>query len=267
MLLHHYTSIHNLALILHFKTIRFRRMDLVDDLKEADGVPKPLETCAFISCWTEDAEESIPLWKMYTQDLAGVMITLPKNPFKEFKYKAGETIPFSWTHDAHLSGDQSLYLPAEDYIKENYNIIQFYERPGVNEGFFYKKVEYRDDYKELYKNMIRRNPITNITEIIGLFDVGRYKSKKWAFQNECRYTMYADRSIPLTHALIEGDVKKQWEYNRRKYSLENFPYDQLYPLEQIDLPLREECVENIIITLGPKSTISDEFIVKALTSQ
>lgn len=61
MKLYHYTTIDTLALILKNRTIRFNRLDKVDDLEEkvvSCGVN--LAQYIFASCWTKDAEESIP---------------------------------------------------------------------------------------------------------------------------------------------------------------------------------------------------------------
>lgn len=62
--IHHYTTIDNLALILESKKIRFTRLDLLDDIKEVAGLDNPIEKIdksIFISSWTEDNEENIPL--------------------------------------------------------------------------------------------------------------------------------------------------------------------------------------------------------------
>ena len=62
MMLYHYTTIDTLALILKNKTIRFNRLDKVDDVEEdafSNGVH--LGQYIFVSCWTKNSEESIPL--------------------------------------------------------------------------------------------------------------------------------------------------------------------------------------------------------------
>ena len=66
-LIHHYTNINTLALILKHKTIRFNRLDRVDDISEAQSFGKyNLAKYLFVSCWTDSATESIPQWHMYT---------------------------------------------------------------------------------------------------------------------------------------------------------------------------------------------------------
>ena len=76
-MLYHYTSLATFALILTTKSIKFNRLDLVDDPDESlfgygDSDMK-LNSSSFVSCWTEDKVENIALWKMYT-DLKGVRI-------------------------------------------------------------------------------------------------------------------------------------------------------------------------------------------------
>ncbi len=65
MLIHHYTNIESLAMILSTKKIRFNRLDRMDDLEEGcvEAQRIPLGKYTYVSCWTEDDEESIPLWK------------------------------------------------------------------------------------------------------------------------------------------------------------------------------------------------------------
>ena len=91
MEIHHYTSIENLALILKNKTIRFTRLDKVDDSEEAETVDMgKFGRFVYVSCWTSDEQESIPLWNLYTPDMHGVRIRLPKFPFKKYSYKKNE---------------------------------------------------------------------------------------------------------------------------------------------------------------------------------
>ena len=88
MEIHHYTSIENLALILKNKTIRFTRLDKVDDSEEAGLSCKNIQLSyyTFVSCWTDSEEESIPLWKMYAgKEMHGIRISLEEG-FMELMY-------------------------------------------------------------------------------------------------------------------------------------------------------------------------------------
>lgn len=89
-MLYHYTSLATFALILTTKSIKFNRLDLVDDPDESlfgygDSDMK-LNSSSFVSCWTEDKVENIALWKMYT-DLKGVRIGLDKDMFVVYKIR------------------------------------------------------------------------------------------------------------------------------------------------------------------------------------
>ena len=80
--LFHYTSLENLALIWKNKTIRFRPLSTMDDLQESKTKDlKNIGDFIFVSCWTNETQESIPMWKMYGKMETGVRIALPKNPF------------------------------------------------------------------------------------------------------------------------------------------------------------------------------------------
>ena len=83
MKLYHYTSIETLALILKNKTIRFSRLDRVDDPDEysfkEDGIT-PAHYC-FVSCWTKNSKENLPQWYMYGNSTHGVRIEIDSDMF------------------------------------------------------------------------------------------------------------------------------------------------------------------------------------------
>jgi hypothetical protein len=75
----HYTSIDVLNLILKNKSIRFKRLDLVDDISETKFLEvEDISKLVYVSCWTEAKtdDDNLALWAMY-----GVKITLPFFPF------------------------------------------------------------------------------------------------------------------------------------------------------------------------------------------
>lgn len=55
MRIYHYTNIDTLALILKNRTIRFNRLDNVDDLEEGKAESLGIKFCKyiFVSCWTK----------------------------------------------------------------------------------------------------------------------------------------------------------------------------------------------------------------------
>jgi hypothetical protein len=67
MKIYHYTTIDSLAMIMSSRSIKFNRLDKVDDLEERiEPSQVKLWQYLFVSCWTENPEESIPLWRMYS---------------------------------------------------------------------------------------------------------------------------------------------------------------------------------------------------------
>lgn len=87
MKIFHYTTIESLALILSHKTIKFSRLDRVDDLDEGKIKFRgtPLSHIFFASCWSKDENESIAMWKLYTKDGVGVRIELESETIFENK--------------------------------------------------------------------------------------------------------------------------------------------------------------------------------------
>ena len=75
--LYHYTSLETLALILKNRTIRFNSLDKMDDLQENETADlKNIGQFFYISSWTEDAAESIPMWNIYASLNSGIRIKL-----------------------------------------------------------------------------------------------------------------------------------------------------------------------------------------------
>ncbi len=72
--LYHYTNLSALARILKNRTIRLNSLKNVDDLNElvSADYSKAGQDC-FVSSWTSEKEESIPMWNMYS-NMDGVRI-------------------------------------------------------------------------------------------------------------------------------------------------------------------------------------------------
>jgi hypothetical protein len=86
MKIYHYTNIEALALILKNQTIRFNRLDQVDDIEEGNAESWGVTFCqyVFVSCWTDKKEENIPLWKMYSGNTGGIRLALEPEVFTEY---------------------------------------------------------------------------------------------------------------------------------------------------------------------------------------
>src|ERR1700720_300368 len=71
--LYQYTSIDSLDKIVQSKTLRFSRLDKVNDPEEAVASDLAFASSSiFVSCWSSEKKESIPMWSMYGSSFGGV---------------------------------------------------------------------------------------------------------------------------------------------------------------------------------------------------
>ena len=225
MRIYHYTTIETLALILHHKTIRFARLDTVDDPDEYGFEMDALNPAkyTYVSCWTTNSKESIPQWVMYGNQKRGVRISLDSNLF-----------------EIEEKGRHKYILKYKKQEKNDYFIM-----PILNNSLL-RNIYYVDNVKSYYDNIFAN---INGQTGINFNEVGCYKSKDWEFQQECRFVTYA---FPKN---IDGRMFYP------SYIIEN----NIYPKERyIDLPIKESVLNSMKIVLGPMSSAADRIIVESL---
>lgn len=234
---YHYTSIENLALILDSRHLRFTALDVVDD--KLEGKVRDLHYYSqfvFVSCWTKEEDESIPLWGMSANNMAGVRIGLPKNPFNHYKH--------------------SDYLPTNnksDYPFKGSTIIN---QLHFDKGFIFSQDEYYS-IEVIYTNDLELlepiliEPVSENSQTIWSAKVGRYKTKAWAFQNEVRYRLIVH---PRGNVLSSNDK-------------DSMITKDFMTKKHIDVPIRESALDIMRIMLGPKHTQADKLIVEALLNK
>lgn len=220
--LYHYTNLFAFASIIKNRSIRFSPLSKMDDIN--DGQSKDFETISqyvFASSWTYSNEESIPFWAMYTNDMHGVRIGLPKNPFKKYTWKED---PY---HNSNFDKENTFPISEKKAKGENYFISPFYEE------FFSVKVNYSDDEDKL-------NPCIKEKDQVYLQNIGTYKNTAWEFQAEWRYKLvcfpepYEKVGNANTCFLMEQGV--------------------LLPVTSIDLKIDDAYFEQMEILTGPKMT-------------
>lgn len=244
----HYTSIASLALILKSNKIRFSRLDGVDDVLEAQthaGIN--FGQYFFVSCWTKTKEESIPQWHMYGNDMRGIRIQMPAYPFRRVALKSGNyeglvipdgtSSPLSWIES---TGEDYLILPPQ------------------NDDFLYGAVNYVSDVNTNYSSLISREPSKSGGETViikNLPILARLKSDSWKFQDEYRFQLLA---LPSPKGVSD----------RYGQALSNAFLSNIAPsVKSIDVPLAQNALDRLVITMGPKSSASDQLIVEALLNQ
>lgn len=247
MKLYHYTNIETLALILKNKTIRFNRLDQVDDLEEGhiecSGMQPGLYS--FVSCWTDDPEESIPLWRMYTDKGVGVRIGLDKEMFRQYQYHNRDVVDGT---AIQTDGVLSKPISPNKIITPDMWIL-----PNFNDGVFFRKVIYVDDVSKAMEDAVKRE--NNIIKQFSISQFSLYKNKRWEFQNESRFALTI---FPKPSNLSTGSPS----YSKWLTSAIN--RCEPAPINYFDLDLDLEALKKMDITLCPRMNEGHKTIVESL---
>lgn len=253
--LYHYTSIETLLLILKNKTIAFNSLQNVDDLEECDSKDvQQIGKICYVSCWTDDSSESIPMWNMYTPNMQGVRIKLRKFPFRKYRFKSGEY---------HFKSDAETYIDYEKLYNEDKTTIaaepQLIKVIYTNDdNLIYPNIKsVKEEIQKLNDGKIKRTVSTNYS----LKNVGKYKRKNWEFQNEFRYiiNMSLWSMKELENCKCCDDQLKLFErIEDNKYKA---PYNLFF------LSLADEALEDLEILLGPKINEAQEEIIKLIVEK
>ena len=261
-MIYQYTTIEALAQILKNQTIRFSRLDQVDDLEEGaiESQSIKLSKFLFVSCWTESREESIPLWKLYSGNKGGVRIGLEKDMFLDY-----------YIEDIIVGGKKVFgsglsKIPREEILDKDYWIPPIFKS---DMSVFYRKVRYVDDVTSELSNVVKREETESKTVFSDgetrknaklTFEtsiLGAIKNKRWEFEDESRFTIFIFPGNPLkypTGPMVE-----------RLYS--NFINDKGIPFTYYDLHLNPTAFESMEITMSPSSLPGQRIIVESLCSQ
>lgn len=259
--LYHYTNIESLALILKNHTIRFSSLDQMDDKQEnASGDLANVGSFCYVSSWTSEIEESIPMWNMYASFDSGVRIKLRKNPFKIYTYSNAELRNVSnHINIVGVDGEKqrvSIYQPIEEVFNSHFVSAQLVK------GAELYKVEYTHDRRLLYPELLQ---FGDKKTQIGAGELGKYKNKYWEFQKEWRYRWLffpinvspntdEREIIKLMNDMIMGTAIQPFKYYDNKIS------DEAYSEMEITLspaisPGNEELILNTIKRYNPTATI------------
>lgn len=236
--LYHYTNLESLALIISFNSIKFNNLSNMDDLEEGlSSDVKNISKYCFISSWTDEKEESIPMWNMYS-GLGGVRISLPRNPFSMYKWrdplKCEEII-------------ESVFSEKDLFNDTMYPMIQ-------DEILF--EVRYTDDINILYpevKEYVQNGFHLNLSKL------GRNKRSSWSFQKEWRYALYF---YPISLKEMISNIEK----GKRKLRENIFSGNNLLP-SSVFLKIRKECMDELEILCGPKMGPGSRVLLECLVKK
>lgn len=252
--LYHYTSIETLAFILKYKTIRFNRLDFVDDPEESmTGDLGVFGRFCFVSCWTSMAEESIPMWHMYSKNMRGVRIKLPIFPFKEYIHRP---------HSQKWTKKDEVVEECNEYGKETYTSY-------IDLDYFFQKncstvplkenilasVIYTTDEKLIFPHLLEK---TERGVNIHINKLGIYKRKYWEFQQELRYKIFVSPFGP--DDIVDATPEKINDIAQR-YITNTLPFNDIF------LFLDDNKFRDMEIRLGPKVSDAEKIIVDSLVKE
>jgi hypothetical protein len=227
MKIYHYTNIESLALILHNRTIRFTRLDAVDDPNEYQFVKDGINPAqyVYVSCWTKSKEENIPQWKMYGANGRGVRIGLDESMF-----------PFV------AMGVKSNFYDNQFFYDRDYYILPF-----LQEKLPLYDIVYVEDPNEKTNLIFQQQ---NEQSAIDFKQMGLYKSKDWIFQKECRFKMFV--------------VPKKKNSNQDQSFSELLSNNISLNRNYLDMPLAENVYNEMEVMVGPNVSQAECIIVQSL---
>jgi len=245
MRIYHYTNTETLALILKNRTIRFNRLDQVDDLEEGKSESSGIKIgqYLFVSCWTENPEESIPLWRMYTDKGVGVRIGMDKEMFKTYIYNDGEIV-----NGVLMKGQVKTLLSPDMMALPNLFIF-----PCFNDGVFYRGIQYVPNVAAAIKDAIKRDG--NGSFKFELSKCGTFKNLRWAFQNESRFVL---NIYPKPSNISTGDkIFATWLCSVLEQEIPN-------EINYYDVDLDVNALNSMEITLCPNMSEGNKILVESL---
>lgn len=168
--LYHYTSFETLKKIFSSKKLKFNRIDNVNDRVESNTFGEDeLAKLVFVSCFSTEEMENIPMWAIYGKNKESVRITIElKEPsFADcFIDKQGDTEAFAESKDYSLYRYGKKGAPCRDWW---YTVSM-------------KDITYNID---ILKDFPIRNGVEG-NEWFDLTSMGAVKRKEWMYEHECR---------------------------------------------------------------------------------
>ncbi|SFT43743.1 Protein of unknown function [Pseudovibrio denitrificans] len=236
--IYHYTSVQSLACILKYKTMRFTRLDCLNDPNE--GIALNFKNSAkqiYCSSWTKRHDDFIPMWRMYS-DLDGIRLSLPE---EIFKVRGQTQAPES------MKPVRYNYLSNEVQVTEVNSKDSKTSEVGLGQLCGPDPVLYQKDEFEI-------SPVfsfgdADIQEDQHSFAaIGLFKGAHWEFEEEVRFRLM--RNLAITTTKSYGEVFRN-----------NISYEQRF----VDVPLCEGVFEHAEVMLGPLCKNSpNEILVDAL---
>lgn len=243
--LYKYMDIETLALILANKTIRLNSLSTMDDLQEEKTADQAQwGRLCFVSCWTAEKQEMIPLWKMYCSKYSGVRLKLPSSPFKTHTYSEEEIAKCKASYGALIYPVPKGSIPIKYF--QNSEIL-----PLDTHDVFLQPIKYSNKREDLYPQIIYHDSVW----ILDIGKLGTTKNKYWKFQKEWRYIIPC---MPTNFDEISAEAKEASDL------AENIKNYHISPTNHFDINLCEDAFTNAEVMLAPDISVGNRLIVEQL---
>lgn len=243
--LYHYTSIETAIRILESRSLRFGRLDKTDDPDEEQSSDLGgIGRFVYVSCWTDEAEESIPMWNMYSKSMGGVRLGMKRFPFKKHVIPAG-VMSNSETIESYCD---LLSLDAQGYGSISPNSPMLIEVDYTNrEDLLYPTVKRETGTLERTPtgSNLRENRTSSISYT---FDhIGAFKRKCWSFQKEWRYRI-------LCSPFTLSELRSATSHEQHMQLITRLENPDCIPLrDSLMLQLDDNAIAEMEIIVGPKA--------------
>jgi hypothetical protein len=222
--LYQYTSVESLGKILASRTLRFSRLDTVNDPEEATASDVPLAASSvFVSCWSDAETEQIPMWSMYGQNFGGVRIRLPANMF------AGRQEPTIFKKGGAFSTFDGRYTINRKSPAMSTNGCAII---GPN------KVYYSNDPIFRNRKLVHRE--AGVAHIYP-YDLGMVKGTHWSYEQEWRFK--------IATLAFEMHFPDDTYFNEVTLDLAAHPVEA----KALFIPLDPAALDQMEVTVGPKA--------------
>jgi hypothetical protein len=225
--IHHYTNLDALLSILKTRTLKFNRIDNVNDQSEKLFInEQEIIDRVFLSCFTYRVSEYIPHWFMYSKDVYGIRLSFVK---KERQLSTDSLIEYNEAVAAYKNG-----VKVDELCKANltHDIASANKQWHVD----FTSIDVIYDEKFAKENPVIRK-IADDKNVVDLSALGTVKAEPWKFEDETRM---------IAHLRFYND------------GVEPVEYDYLL------VPIHFRNIEKVEITCGPWMTWTLKETVKEL---
>ena len=145
-------------------------------------------------------------------------------------------------------------IPPKDMSQHDYYIIPIFD---YENDVFYRRIKYVDDVFQYTKDAIQINNIKGDRGDMHMKmkPFGYYKHKRWEFQDETRFVLYALPCNPM----LEGSNPEI-----SSIVMQSLLTNKSLPFTYYDMELKDDIFDSIEITLSPSSTDAQRVIIQAL---